>query len=255
MKHRKIVVLSIALAAAVLAAWGWATCMVSNPWNARQLGDIPCPRGFQRTSEGDASYNAFLRALPLKERGAKVRLHTGGKARLQWLSAGVIDWTTLSNSAQCADVAIRIRAEHLWNEGRLDEIRFTGVDGKEYPYKEGLIREHFESYLKTAYGTCNTSSVYKETRPRPVKDVRPGDVLVYPSRRKGAYGHAVLVADVARDRKGRTAVLCVEGNTPARDAHVVRSFNPFRNPWHLVKEGEDIRVSVFRFHPDELRHY
>ena len=69
-------------------------------------------------------------------------------------------------------------------------------------------------------------------------------------------GHAVLVADVINNKSGKTAVLCIEGNTPAREAHVVRNHNPFRNPWFILDEKDNLyRVSVFKFHKDELRTY
>ena len=85
--------------------------------------------------------------------------------------------------------------------------------------------------------------------------VWPENVLVYPSRKKGRYGHAILVADVAKSRSGKTVILCVEGNTPAREAHVLRNPNPFRRAWHTLGDSGDIQVSFFRFHQNELRHY
>lgn len=229
--------------------------LISNPWNAKCVGDIPCPVGYSRLECTD-SYTSFLRELPLKKRGSLVHLYTGGVARLQFLSAGVVDMPVLSNSEQCADVAMRIRAEHLWNEGCYSEICFTSVGGKEQPYTGGNSREAFEKYMKAVYGACNTSSVYHETEVRALKDVQPGDILVYPSRRKGTYGHAIMIADVAKSKSGKLAILCIEGNTPAREAHIVRNPNTFRNPWFVLKGDEKvINIFVFRFNKEELRHY
>ena len=162
----------------------------------------------------------------------------------------------LSNSEQCADMAMRIRAEYLFKEGRYGEIRFTDVNGKRQAYEGGSSREAFEKYLRHVYGVCNTASVFKETKARELKNVQPGDILVYPSRQKGRYGHAILVADVARNKSGKFAILCVEGNTPAREAHIVRNPNPFQNPWFKLKGDEDvIHISFFHFNKNELRHY
>lgn len=228
---------------------------VSNPWNAKRIGEVPCPMGYTRLSAED-SYTVFLRELPLKKRGSLVHLYTGEIARLQFLSAGVVDIPVLSNSEQCADMAMRIRAEYLFREGRYDEISFTDVNGKRQVYKGGSSREAFEKYLRHVYGVCNTASVYKETKTREIKDVRPGDILVYPSRQKGRYGHAILVADVARNKSGKLAILCVEGNTPAREAHIVRNPNLFRNPWFVLDDNDEvIHISVFHFNKEELRHY
>ena len=226
----------------------------SNPWGAKTVGDIPCPVGYTRICTDDP-FAGFLRDLPLKKRGTPVRLYNGDIARFQSLSAGVIDWSVLSNAEQCADVTMRIRAEYLWHSGQYDKICFKSCGGNNQAYTGGGSRDKFESYLKNVYGHSNTASVYNETEVRDLSDVRPGDVLVYPSRQKGRYGHAILIADVAKSRSGKIAILCVEGNTPAREAHVVRNNNPFRRAWHAVGNEGDIQVSYFRFHQNELRHY
>ena len=254
MKTRSIIIIiitavSLLLAGALFA--GYHLYRVSNPWNARRLGDIPAPVGYRRVEGEEGSYAAFLRNLPLKKRGSKVKLYSGRLANYQFLSAAVIDIPVISNDEQCADMTMRLRAEYLYSSGRSSEISFTSVNGTKYPFKGGSLTK----YLKTVYGVCNTSSVYRETKERALKDIEPGDVLVYPSRKKGRYGHAILVADVARNRNGKIAVLCVEGNTPARDAHVVRNPNPLMSSWHILSEKNVYQVSAFRFHHNELRHY
>ena len=227
---------------------------ISNPWNAKCIGDIPCPAGYKRVASDD--YTGFLRDLPLKKRGSLVHLYNGELARLQFLSAGVIDMPIISKDEQCADITMRIRAEYLWEKGHYNDICFISVGGKKQRYTGDASRTAFEKYLRTVYGTSNTSSVFHETRERALHGIQPGDILVYPSREKGYYGHAVLVADVARNKSGKVAVLCVEGNTPAREAHVIRNLNPFRNPWFILDDKDDkYSVSVFRFNLNELRHY
>ena len=110
--------------------------------------------------------------------------------------------------------------------------------------------------MRGVYGACSTFSLYQETKPRAIQDVMPGDVLVYPARPGRKYGHAVMVVDVARSRSGKVAIMCIEGNTPAREKHLVRNPNPLHNPWFILNEGDEaIQISVFRFNKDELRHY
>lgn len=253
---RTILILAAFLSVLAICAVAVLGTQVSNPWRAGMIDDIPAPVGFRRVDAGEDSYEAFLRNLPLKRRGSKVMLYKGGVARLQFLSAAVVDIPVISNDEQCADMTMRLRAEYLWMKGRYKELCFTGVDGKKYQYPGGETRNSFESWLRKVYGVCNTSSVFKETTARGLEDIRPGDVLVYPSRKKGHYGHAVLVADVAKNRKGKIAVLCVEGNTPARELHVLRNPNPFRNPWFIIDgDAQSYQISVFRFNRNELRHY
>lgn len=241
--------------AAIFGGWCWWSSRTSNPWNAATIGDIPAPMGYTRVETPHGSYAEYLRSLPLRKRGTKVNLYTGGEARLQFLSTGVIDQDILSNSEQCADVTMRLRAEYLWKNGRYSEICFRNVNGKRMNYTGGSSRKAFESYMRNVYGVCSTFSVYHETTPRPMLEVQPGDVLVYPARSGHKYGHAVIVVDVAK-KGSKVAIMCAEGNTPARDKHVVRNLNPMDNPWFFFDGSEKVfRVSTFYFNKDELRHY
>lgn len=254
-------VLILALLGILLAGGAWAWWMkssqASNRWNASCVGDIPAPIGYKRVPAQAGDYTTYLRALPLKPRGSKVQLYTGGEANYQWLSTAVVDMPLLSNAEQCADVTMRLRAEYLYKKGRYSDIRFTDVNQRVAQYQGGKSRANFELFLKKVYGACNTFSLYHETKPRPIQDVQPGDVLVYPARDGRQYGHAILVVDVAKNKAGKVAIMCAEGNTPAREIHIVRNAtHPFRNPWFLLDVDErSIRVSVFHFEPEELRHY
>ena len=157
MKKRGLVI--VALGLLVLGLAYMALLSTSNPWNATQLGDIPTPCGFKRADADD--YSSFLRKLPIKKRGSKVHLYTGGVAHLQCLSLGVIDLPLLSNSEQCADVTMRVRAEYLWRSGQGARIVFSDVNGKQYPFKGGRDRKAIEQYLKATYERSNTASVYQ----------------------------------------------------------------------------------------------
>jgi hypothetical protein len=101
----------------------------------------------------------------------------------------------------------------------------------------------------------------RELKQRQIAQVQPGDVFVYaavdrPGNQK--YGHAVMVVDVAVNKfTGRRAVILAEGNTPARDIHVMRNLlNPLRSPWILLDEdAKTLQLSVFRYKSDELKHF
>ena len=233
----------------------WWYSRTSNPWKARTIGDISVPMGYVRVDAPHGSYAAWLRSLPLKKQGSRVKLYNGGDARYQWLSTGVIDLPMLSNAEQCADMTMRLRSEYLFSQGRYSEIRFTDVNGNRLQYTGGGSRNALERYLRKAYGVCSTFSVSRETEPRKISDVQPGDVLVYPARKTGRFGHAMIVVDVARSGK-KLAIMCAEGNTPARELHLVRNLNPLENPWFFFDGDEStLWLSVFHFDKNELRHY
>ena len=97
---------------------------------------------------------------------------------------------------------------------------------------------------------------------RPVKasDVQIGDVLVYAARPGRKLGHAVIVVDMAEDRFGRKVFLVAEGNTPARDKHIIRNFlNPAYSPWFSLKqnasESDYVMRLPFRFYGDNIRRF
>ena len=91
-----------------------------------------------------------------------------------------------------------------------------------------------------------------------LKNLKPGDVFVYPVRKGAAYGHAVLVVDVAVNAStGELAFLLAEGNTPARDLHVLRNLkHPFSAPWFIVDGSEkSLRLGPFLYYPNEIRRF
>lgn len=241
--------------------WLYFGSKTSNPHNYNTVGDIPTPWGYERILGNDADYTQYLRSLPLKPRGTKVHYFTGGEARLQSLCYAVVDMPLLSNAEQCADVCMRLRAEYLFQTGQYTRIHFRDVNGKTMRYSGGGSRRALESYLRQVYGVASTFSLSRELEQRTLADVQPGDVFVYavvdrPGNQK--YGHAIMVVDVAENKRtDKRAVLLAEGNTPARDIHVMRNLlNPLRSPWIVLdQDASSFQLSVFRYKANELRHF
>ena len=157
----------------------------------------------------------------------------------------------------CRMLNNRLRAEYLFNTGQYGRIRFQNVNGKTLSYGGGGSRKSFERYLRNLYGVASTISLSRELKTRRLADMQPGDVFVYPARYGQQYGHAVMVVDVAINERGRKAFLVVEGNTPAREIHVMRNFeNPFRSPWFMLDEDADnLILSVFHYKATDLKHF
>ena len=257
-----LIVISVLLVIGVIGVIGviaiggsWGSSQTSNTEDSKHIGDISAPSGYVRVEAKKGSYAEWLRQLPLKPKGSKVMLYTGGEANFQFLSTRVIDMPLLSNAEQCADMTMRLRAEYLFSQGRYSDICFTDVNGKRLPYRGGSSRKALEKYLRKAYGLCSTYSVSRETTPRKISEVQPGDVLVYTARKLEGMGHAIIVVDVARNGK-KVAIMCAEGNTPARDFHLVRNPNPLANPWFFFDGDEStLWISAFHFGKNELKHY
>lgn len=247
---------------AVIAVGGFGLWILfgsktSNPNNYKTIGDIPEPWGYERISGDDVAYTNYLRSVPLKRRGSRVQLYAGGDSRFQSLNYAVVDMPLLSNAEQCADVCMRLRAEYLFNTGQYGRIRFQNVNGRTLNYEGGGSRKSFERYLRNLYGVASTFSLSREMKTRRMADMQPGDVFVYPARYGQQYGHAMMVVDVARTKHGKKAFLLAEGNTPAREIHVMRNFeNPFRSPWFMLDEDADnLILSVFHYKATDLKHF
>lgn len=67
----------------------------------------------------------------------------------------------------------------------------------------------------------------------------------------------MMVIDVATNKSGKKVFLLAEGNTPARELHIVRNFqNPIRSPWFtLDDEADNLLLSLFYFKAKDLRHF
>lgn len=252
-------VMAMAIVAVVaFCAWVyWGGC-TSNPHGYAKVGDIPTPHGYRRMQDDGTGQADYLRNLPLKEKGAKVELYTGGNAHFQPICYAVVDMPLLSNYEQCADVCMRLRAEHLFATKQYDCIRFNDVNGQTLAYHGGGSRKALESYLKKLYGVASTFSLSREMKTRPLKDMRPGDVFVYPAGRyKGKLGHAMMVVDVAENAKGRKAFLLAEGNTPARSIHVMRNLlAPWRSPWFMLDDtAEVLLLDGIPYRASDLKHF
>ena len=247
----------LVVAAGGVGVWVLFGSKTSNPHNYATIGDIPTPWGYDRVSGDDATYSWYLRSLPLKKKGSKVQLYTGGEARFQSLCYAVVDLPLLSNAEQCADVCMRLRAEYLFNTGQYSRIHFKNVNGKTMHYGGGSSRKAFERYLRNLYGVASTFSLSREMKTRRLADMQPGDVFVYPARYGQKYGHAVMVVDVAVNKRGKKVFLLAEGNTPARNIHVLRNFeNPIRSPWFTLDEdAENLLLAVFHYKASDLRRF
>lgn len=239
--------------------WMYYGYKYSNPYNYKTIGEISTPWGYERVEGGEGSFADYLRSLSLKKRGSQVQLFTGGKAHLQSLNYAVVDMPLLSNAEQCADVCMRLRAEYLYSNGNYGDIHFQDVNGNVMRYQGGELRKSFESFMRKVYGMASTYSLTKEMPRRKLEDMMPGDVFVYAAVDRPGHkmGHAVMVVDVAVDDDGKKVFMLAEGNTPAREIHVLSNWlNPIRSPWFTLDETADvIMLSPFIYKSDELRRW
>ena len=232
------------------------------------------PDGATRTPAPPGSFAAWLRALPLRPHGAPVRLFDGRlKARQDAHAAVVARDPGARDLQQCADAAMRLRAEFLHAAGRADEIAFhfvsgfrcdfatwaTGrrvaVRGNDATWVAGGAADASEAalarYLDVVYAYAGTASLPRDVEEVPSGAPAPGDVYLKP----GSPGHAMIVVDAAT-RGATTFVLLAQSYMPAQELHVVR--NPAGgadDPWYAVGEGPALATPEWRFPWSALRRF
>ncbi len=217
------------------------------------IGNIRLPEGFTRPLYPAGSFASWLRTLALKP-DKTVYLYNGQKKKNQSAQYAVLEMSRSNTDLQqCADVLMRLRAEYLFSQQLYNDIRFTDFEGRHYDWKQSSSREEFERYLANVFGWCGSASLEKQLTPVPdFSSVEPGDVLI----RGGFPGHAVMVADIAVNKKGEKIFNLVQGYQPAQDIHIL--VNPLKqeaSPWYFMPESDTIYTPEWVFYKQQLRRW
>lgn len=209
------------------------------------------PAGFARVAAKPGSFGAWLRRLPMKPAQSRVMLHTGSPKWRQDVHAGVIDIDTGQRDLQqCADAAMRLRAEWLWDSGRKRDIGFNYTGGGHVSYARWARGERpsedgkrwrrrgkpddsyasFRKYMIQVFAYAGTYSLSKEMKPVALDALSAGDVFIV----GGFPGHAVLVADVAENAAtGEKVFLLTQSFMPAQDMHIlINPTDKALSPWY-----------------------
>src|SRR5262245_24806779 len=204
---------------------------------------IAPPTGFDRRPVPPDSFAAWLRDLPLKSAGAPVLLYTGAPKFRQDVHAAVVDIDVGTRDLQqCADAAMRLRAEWLYAMQRPSEIAFNDTgsgqpiaftrwaagdrprpSGRTLAWSRGAAPDgsyaSFRRYMDTVFTWAGTHSLERQLAAVPTDAIAAGDLFI-----KGGFpGHAVLVADVAKSPAGETRFLLLQSFMPAQQIHVLKN--------------------------------
>ena len=210
------------------------------------------PANYQRLGVEKNSFGAYLRNFSLKNDKAKVYFYNGEeKTNAQQVAVLDIDRGT-QDLQQCADAVMRLRAEYLFVQKRLDEISFKtfgGVAMNYSKYKQGYrlnsqgftkikgvdnSREGFRKYLDMVFSYANTYTLEKEMKTvKNLQDLQIGDVFIVSNPK--SYGHAMIVMDVAENQQNKDKIfLLAQSYMPAQDIHIVK--NPKGVVWYSLKD-------------------
>ncbi|HZI52163.1 MAG TPA: DUF4846 domain-containing protein [Chitinophagaceae bacterium] len=217
-----------------------------------RIKDIPLPEGYERIAPDENSFGEWMRGIRLKKDN-HVYLYNGSLKKNQVAQFAVLDITVgKKDLQQCADAVMRLRAEYLFDEERYDEIVFKDNNSKSYAWNEGSNKKNFTNYLERVFACCGTASLEKQLKPVDLQSMQPGCVFI-----KGGFpGHAMLVADMAVNKKGMKIFLLAQSYMPAQDIHVVK--NPLHeklSPWYELDGINEIVTPEWTFYTNQLRKF
>jgi hypothetical protein len=111
----------------------------------------------------------------------------------------------------------------------------------------------FRSYLEKVFTYAGTLSLSKEMKEINIKNVMHGDVFV----QGGSPGHAVMVVDVAENKKtGERIFMLAQSYMPAQEIHVLKNINESsRSPWYKVDETKGLETPEWYFEPSSLKRF
>lgn len=235
------------------------------------------PEGYEWIEEKPGSFGHFIENFKLKPYGSQILKYDGVPISTQHLHEAVFDIDTGNKDLQqCADAAIRMRAEYLYKSKKFNEIKFHFTSGDLLSwndYKNGtraLVNGNSVSFRKTAafddsynsfrnyldliFNYAGTISLNKETKPvMRNSDLKTGDILITP----GSPGHIVFISGACQNQKGERLFLLSEGFTPAQSVHVLSNpFNPYFTPWYdLDVNAAETKTARYFFKPTNFRSF
>ncbi len=231
------------------------------------------PPGFVRTAVDTTSFAHYLRHLPLKPSGSKVKYFDGGEKENQGVYDAVVDLPIgRKDLHQCADAVIRLRAEYLWKMRQFDKISFRFTNGFPVDYahwrKGGRIKvvknetsweetakpsdsyETFWAYLEMVFNYAGTLSLSKELHPKSIAELQIGDVFI----RGGSPGHAVIVVDVAESATGQKVFLLAQSYMPAQEIQILKNpNNADLSPWYSTDFESVLQTPEWSFDRTDLK--
>ncbi len=234
--------------------------LFSNNYGQGTINKIPLPdASFKRVTVDNTSFAAWLRTLELKPPGSAVldyrdRIYKSG-------SDSTVAYVTKMNIShrrmeQCMDILVRFYSEYRWQQSDTDDLMFplpggyplywsdwmTGLRPQFKGVQVSMKKTHqpdssfvnFESYLRTIYAESHTQQFYHGYLPVDRQKLQIGDFVVS----KGSKAHAVMIVDLAKDKKGRMVMLIGHGDTPACQFYILNYKS--NQPWFPVDFEKEI---------------
>jgi hypothetical protein len=241
-------------------------------------GRFNVPNDFERIAYSKGSFGTYLRGQELKTHGSLVQYYDGSFNDNTGPYAAVLNQSIgKRNLHQCADAAMRLRAEHLWRRKRYSEINFKFTNGFVADYdnwrsgkrivvkgnvvkwskrgKASVSEVSFWKYLEMVFAYAGSLSLSKELKKVSVSNMKIGDVFV----KGGSPGHVVIVMDMAKNVKtGEIIFMLAQSYMPAQQTHVLYNYNSKFNSesvWYSTNFGSTLETPQWTFSENQLMRF
>ncbi len=230
------------------------------------------PDGFERKAVDENSFASYLRNLPLKPSGSKVKYYNGEeKDDLAYIA--VVDME-ISNKdlQQCADAVIRLRGEYFFSQKEYDKISFNLTNGFKVDYTEWMkgnrvvvngnktswrksaepsnTYKDFRNYMEFVFTYAGSLSLSKCLHNKSIKEISIGDVFII----GGSPGHAVMVVDVAENKSGEKVFILAQSYMPAQETQILKNPNDDKlSPWYNSNIVGSLVTPEWTFNIDQLK--
>jgi len=231
------------------------------------VSDIPLPEGYHAEQNDSNSFASYLLKLPIKQDDT-VRLYNGQPKANQGNHFAVLQMDVGNRDLQqCADAAIRLRAEYLFSQRRHGDISFHFTSGHEVTwsaYLKGMRTKvsgsevrfertarydssysNFRKYLDVIFTYCGTASLPQDLNKTAQDSIKAGDIYLQTSR---PYGHAVTVMATAKNEKGQMTFLLAQSYMPAQSIHILKNLgDPEISPWFTMDDAKALYTPEWTF--------
>jgi hypothetical protein len=215
------------------------------------------PTTYNRMSLDTNSFAYYLRHLPLKPKGSKVKLYNGDYKPNNNVYDAVVDMEiSPKDLQQCADAVMRLRGEYLFKQKKYNQISFKFLgDGKMHDYitYTGNNRSYkkFRNYMDYVFAYANTASLKSQLKKANYYDIKIGDVFIQSGQ---PYGHAVIVVDICENLKGDKNFMLAQSYMPAQETQIL--LNPSTsNVWYGKPNGTKIITPEWTFDTSMLKRW
>ena len=230
------------------------------------------PPGFERKPFPENSFENFLRNLPLKPAGTKVKYYDG-TTKYPDVCDAVVDMDIGNRDLQqCADAVMRLRGEYFYSQKAFDKISFNLTNGFKADYSEWMkgnrvavngnktwwkksaapsnTYRDFRNYMDLIFTYAGSLSLSKSLHHRDIRDISIGDVFIV----GGSPGHAVIVVDVAENKKGEKVFMLAQSYMPAQDIEILKNPDDKNlSPWYSAYIDVQLSTPQWNFTVDQLK--